>query len=78
MSNELIDCPLCHGAGEVGFNKSRNNDPQCDDSATCPTCHGEGVIENDGRPIVTLEELAEEAAERAAEDRAEAMRDGWR
>jgi hypothetical protein len=36
-------CQQCYGGGEVHWNPSPFNDPQCDESATCPRCDGEGV-----------------------------------
>lgn len=40
-----LECPRCHGDGEVGFNPSPVNDPQCEDTALCPDCHGSGLSE---------------------------------
>jgi hypothetical protein len=36
------DCPACDGAGEVGTNPTRNNDPQFDDAGDCGVCRGSG------------------------------------
>lgn len=52
MTARLIDCPRCHGNGEIQFNPSRINDPQCVDNAACPDCHGEGTAE-----LLTPQEL---------------------
>lgn len=38
------ECPRCHGSGEIGFNNSPINDPQCAEEAICNVCHGEGVV----------------------------------
>lgn len=38
-------CPRCHGAGEVSWNPSRSNDPQCVETARCAHCGGEGSLE---------------------------------
>jgi hypothetical protein len=40
----MKDCPRCHGSGEIGWNDSPINDPQCAQEATCNVCHGEGVV----------------------------------
>lgn len=40
---EQLTCPNCHGDGEIPFNPSSNNDPQCEDSARCPDCNGDGL-----------------------------------
>ena len=42
----LIDCPYCRGEGEIAYNPSWNNDPQCETSDRCPTCHGAGTVED--------------------------------
>lgn len=40
----MKDCPRCHGSGEIGWNDSPVNDPQCAQEATCNVCHGEGAV----------------------------------
>lgn len=42
---EYVPCPNpdCED-GEVWFNPSWNQDPQCEDSGPCPTCHGKGEV----------------------------------
>lgn len=62
----LIDCPRCHGEGEIGARGYSHNpncgfptpDPQCDTTARCPDCHGDGTVrpddfdtENEPRPV---------------------------
>ncbi len=45
-------CQQCDGGGEVHWNPSPINDPQCEEAATCPRCDGEGTEpkeEHDGR-----------------------------
>lgn len=64
----LIDCPRCHGEGEIGFNPSRSvpKDPQLEDSARCPECHGDGVL-----PVGELLERVREDLELMAEGMAQ-------
>lgn len=47
----LVDCPDCHGEGEIRFNPSRSvpKDPQLEDSARCGRCHGDGTLPAAGR-----------------------------
>jgi DnaJ-class molecular chaperone len=40
-------CPRCGGGGEVTWNPSVRNDPQCEESATCPVCRGHGEVDAD-------------------------------
>ncbi len=42
--------PECED-GEVRFNCSPNQDPQCEDAMACPTCGGHGVV-----PLAVIEE----------------------
>lgn len=50
--SRLIDCPRCHGDGEIGVAGYSHNpncgfatrDPQCDTTARCPDCHGTGTV----------------------------------
>jgi len=47
---ERRTCPQCDGGGEVTWNPSPINDPQCDKTATCPRCDGSG-LERDRPPV---------------------------
>jgi hypothetical protein len=38
-------CPRCDGGGEVTWNPSPINDPQCVETATCPRCEGTGLVD---------------------------------
>ena len=40
-----MTCPDCDGGGEVHWNPSPINDPQCVETARCPTCRGDGAID---------------------------------
>jgi DnaJ-class molecular chaperone len=55
-------CPRCDGSGEIGFNPSPINDPQCADSAPCNVCHGEGVVSELTAQAFELGWLEDEAA----------------
>ncbi len=35
-------CPQCDGGGEVAWNPSLDDDPQCVETGTCPRCEGAG------------------------------------
>lgn len=45
--SELVDCPRCHGSGEVHSNPSPINDPQCVVDHVCPACHGDAMVTSD-------------------------------
>jgi hypothetical protein len=48
----LIDCPICHGSGEL-HHLEAPPDPQTDVASQCWRCGGDGVIELDAA-IATL------------------------
>lgn len=43
-ANGFIDCPSCHGTGEIYRNDSGSGDPQCEYGLACAHCGGEGEI----------------------------------
>ncbi len=45
MATERAVCTQCDGGGEVTWNPSPINDPQCVETATCTRCDGRGLVD---------------------------------
>lgn len=65
LHGDDLDCAVCHGNGEVGYNPGVGiRDPQADIEVTCPACGGTGSeadrLEREANPPAYPEDYDED------------------